>query len=89
LSPLGGFSGREMDLNEKMRDLVHLAKATGYLTYADVASALPDETFTVEDLEWVYTEFRNLKLEIIDSTETDGGKTSGLGEGDGPGRFSP
>jgi hypothetical protein len=89
LSPLGGFSGREMDLNEKMRDLVHLAKATGYLTYADMASALPDETLRVEDLDQIYSEFHNLKIEIIDSTETDGGKTSGLGEGGGPGRFSP
>jgi RNA polymerase primary sigma factor len=79
LSPLGGFSGREMDLNEKMRDLVHLAKAQGYLTYADVATALPDEALIVEDLDRIYTEFHNLKIEIIDSTETGGG----------PGRFSP
>ena len=89
MSSPGGFSGREMDLNEKMRELVHLAKATGYLACADVASALPDETLTVEDLDRIYTEFRNLKIEIIDSTETGVGKAAGLGEGGGPGRFSP
>src|SRR5438128_12528873 len=43
-----------LDLTEKVRDLLRLAKEQGHLTYDDVNDALPDELVTAEDLDQVH-----------------------------------
>src|SRR5438132_452394 len=60
-----------LDLTEKVKDLLRLAKEQGQLTYDDVNDALPDDIVTPEDLDKVLTKLRNLEIEIIDPAEVD------------------
>jgi RNA polymerase primary sigma factor len=85
LGPIRSQAG--LDLTEKVKDLLRLAKEQGHLTYDDVADALPDEIVTPEDLDHVLTKLRNLEIEIIDPAEVDRGKAPELGEDDEAGRF--
>src|SRR5438874_1871745 len=60
-----------LDLTEKVRELLRLAKEQGHLTYEDVNDALPDDIVTPEDLDKVLTKLRNLEIDIIDPAEVD------------------
>ena len=60
-----------LDLTEKVRDLVRLAKEQGHLTYDDVHEALPDHLLTAEDLDQVHTKLRNLEIELIEPSEVE------------------
>src|SRR6516164_7440364 len=55
-----------VDLTEKVRDLLRLAKEQGHLTYDDVNDALPEDLVTPEDLDQVHTKLRNLEIEVVD-----------------------
>ncbi len=63
-----------MDLTEKVKELVRLAREQGHLTYEDVNDALPDNLVTAEDLDHVHTKLRNLDIDIIDPAEVDRAK---------------
>jgi len=65
-----------LDLAQKIRELVRLAKEQGHLTYHDVNDALPDELVTPEDLDHVHTELRNLEIDIIDPAEVERAKAA-------------
>src|SRR5437667_560790 len=70
-----------VDLTEKARELLRLAREQGHLTYEDVNDALPDDLVTPEDLDQVHTKLRNLEIEIIDPAEVDrGGRAAESGE---------
>jgi len=85
---LGSIKSRAgLDLTEKVKDLLRLAKEQGHLTYDDVNAALPDEIVTPEDLDQVFTKLRNLEIDIIDPAEVDRGKASELGDEEEGGRF--
>jgi RNA polymerase primary sigma factor len=60
-----------VDLTEKIRELLILAKEQGHLTYDDINNALPDSVVTAEDLDRVYTELANLEVEIVEQAEVD------------------
>jgi len=60
-----------LDLTEKVKDLLRLAKEQGHLTYDDVNDALPDDIVTPADLDKVLTKLRNLEIDIIDPAEVD------------------
>jgi RNA polymerase primary sigma factor len=60
-----------LDLTEKVRELLRLAKEQGHLTYDDLSDALPDDVVTPEDLDQVLTKLRNLEVDIIDPAEVD------------------
>ncbi|MDB6022795.1 MAG: rpoD [Pedosphaera sp.] len=60
-----------LDLTEKIRDLVSLAKEQGHLTYDDINDALPDTIVTPEDLDQIYTKLANLEIDIVDQAEVD------------------
>ena len=60
-----------VDLTEKVRELLLLAKEQGHLTYDDINDALPDSVVTPEDLDQVYTKLANLEVEIVDQAEVD------------------
>ncbi|MEY2428693.1 MAG: polymerase primary sigma factor, partial [Verrucomicrobiota bacterium] len=60
-----------LDLTEKVKDLLRLAKEQGQLTYDDVNDALPDDIVTPEDLDKVLSKLRNLEIEIVDPAEVD------------------
>ena len=72
LGPITSQAG--MDLTEKVKDLIRLAKDQGHLSYEDVNDALPDELVTPDDLDQVLTKLRNLEIEIIDPAEVDRNK---------------
>src|SRR5258708_37255024 len=85
LGPVKTLAG--LDLTEKVKDLIRLAKEQGHLTYDDVNDALPDEVVTAEDLDQVHTKLRNLEIDIIDPAEVDRGKPSEMADDDESGRF--
>jgi len=63
-----------LDLAEKAKELIRLAKEQGHLTYEDVNDALSEETVTSDDLDRVLTKLRNLEIDIIDPAEVDRGR---------------
>ncbi len=60
-----------VDLTEKVKELLLLAKEQGHLTYDDINDALPDSVVTPEDLDQIYTKLANLDVEIVDQAEVD------------------
>src|ERR1700744_3906203 len=60
-----------VDLTEKVRELLMLAKEQGHLTYDDINDALPETVVTPEDLDQIYTKLANLEVEIVDQAEVD------------------
>src|SRR5581483_9821985 len=60
-----------LDLTEKIRELLTLAKEQGHLTYDDINDALPDSVVTPEDLDQIHAKLANLEVEIVDQAEVD------------------
>jgi RNA polymerase primary sigma factor len=68
-----------LDLAEKVKELVLLAREQGHLTYEDLSDALPDDLVTPADLDQVLIKLRTLDIEIVDPAEVDRGRR---GEGE-------
>ena len=60
-----------VELTEKVKELVLLAREQGYLTFGDINDALPDGVVTPDDLDEIYQKLRNLEIEIVDQAEVD------------------
>ncbi|MCX6896699.1 MAG: RNA polymerase sigma factor RpoD [Verrucomicrobia bacterium] len=58
-------------LAEKIKELVRLAQEQGHLTYGDIHDALPDHVNTPDQLDEIYSQLRNLEIEIVDQAEVD------------------
>jgi len=71
-----------VDLSEKIKDLIRLAREQGYLTFDDVHEALPETLITAEGLAEVYRILGNLDIEIIDQSEVDRAQQPQPGEPD-------
>jgi RNA polymerase primary sigma factor len=72
---LGNVTTRTgLDLTEKVRDLLRLAKEQGHLTYDDVNDALPDHMVTAADLDQVHSKLRAMEIDVIDPAELEQGK---------------
>jgi RNA polymerase primary sigma factor len=65
-----------LDLTEKVRDLLRLAREQGHLTYEDVNDALPDHMVTAEDLDQVHSKLRAMEIDVIDPAELERSKQS-------------
>ncbi len=85
ISPIKSQTG--LDLTEKVKELIRLAKEQGHLTYDDLNDVFPDDLITPEDLDQVLTKLRNLEIDIIDPAEVERGKASELDEEEESGRF--
>ena len=59
------------DLQDKVRDLVLLAKEQGYLTYDDINDALPNNIVEPAELESVMEQLNAMEFDIIDAAEVD------------------
>ena len=59
------------DLQDKVRDLVLLAKEQGYLTYDDINDALPNNIVEPKELESVMEQLNSMEFDIIDAAEVD------------------
>ena len=68
-------SGAGLDLAQKVKDLLRLAKEQGHLTYEDLNNALPDDIATPADLDAVLTKLRSLEIEVIDAAELERDRT--------------
>ncbi len=60
-----------LELDEKVKELLRLAREQGYLTYNDINDALPENIVTADDLDEIYIKLRNLEVEIVDQAEVD------------------
>src|SRR5437660_4049088 len=60
-----------VDLTEKIRELLILAKEQGHLTYDDINDALPETILTPDELDQIYSKLKNLEVEIVDQAEVD------------------
>src|SRR5205809_4809249 len=60
-----------VDLTEKIRELLILAKEQGHLTYDDINDTLPETIVTSDELDQIYSKLKNLEVEIVDQAEAD------------------
>jgi RNA polymerase primary sigma factor len=74
-------------LNEKIKELIKLAKEQGHLTYDDVSEILGDGLATPEELDHVHTKLRSLEIEILDASDGDENKSGDDDEEAPPQRY--
>jgi RNA polymerase primary sigma factor len=71
------------EIQEKIRELIKLAKEQEYLTYDDINEILPNDLVDPEDVEAIMDRLRNMEFDIIDASEVDRYKDKKKDEGDG------
>ncbi|NNC89887.1 MAG: RNA polymerase sigma factor RpoD [Akkermansiaceae bacterium] len=59
------------EIQEKIRELIKLAKEQDYLTYDDIHEVLPKDLVDPADVEAILERLRNMEFDIIDSSEVD------------------
>jgi RNA polymerase primary sigma factor len=59
------------DLQERLRELVKLAKEQGYLTYDDINEALPEGMADPDEMDQIFTQLRSMEVDIIEASEVD------------------
>jgi len=64
---------------ERLRDLVKLAKDQGYLTWDDLNEAIPESVNNPDELEAIIMFLRNLEIDVIDASEVDRYKQTAAG----------
>ncbi len=60
-----------VDPQERLRELVKLAKEQGYLTYDDINEALPEGMADPDEMEQILGQLRTMEVDIIDASEVD------------------
>jgi RNA polymerase primary sigma factor len=58
-------------LQEKVRELIKLAKEQGYITFDDLDEALPEGVNEPDNLDSIISQLRSVEIEIIDSSDVD------------------
>jgi len=58
-------------VQEKVRELIRLAKEQGYLTFDDLNEALPDGVTDPDQVESIINQLRVVEIELIDSSDVD------------------
>src|ERR1039458_8956371 len=76
-----------LDLTQKVKDLLRLAKEQGHLTYEDLNNALPDDIAIPADLDHVLTKLRSLEIEVIDAAEAEQDRTVEADDDEGRDRY--
>ncbi len=71
------------EIQEKIRELIKLAKEQEYLTYDDINEVLPNDLVDPDDVEAIMERLRNMEFDIIDASEVDRYKDKKRDEGDG------
>jgi RNA polymerase primary sigma factor len=59
------------DINEKVKELIRLAKEQGYLTYSDINEALPEKLLSPDEYDEILTKLRSFDIDIVDQAEVD------------------
>jgi RNA polymerase primary sigma factor len=69
---LGSIRSRAgLDLTEKVKELLRLAKEQGHLTHDDLNEALPPHLATPADLDQVLSKLRAMEIEVLDPADVD------------------
>ena len=71
------------EIQEKIRELIKLAKEQDYLTYDDINEILPNDLVDPDDVEAIMERLRNMEFDIIDASEVDRYKDKKRDEGEG------
>ncbi|HTL74337.1 MAG TPA: RNA polymerase sigma factor RpoD [bacterium] len=69
--PAPAITTTGLELAEKIKELVLLAKEQGNLTFNDISDVLPEQNSTPEQLDEVLAKLRELEIEIVDPAEVD------------------
>ncbi len=59
------------DVQEKLRELIRLAKEQGYLTFDDLNEALPEQFNDPDEMETIMGRLRGMEIDIIDASDVD------------------
>ena len=59
------------EVQEKIRELIKLAKEQGYLTFDDLNEALPDNVSDPDEMDSIMNRLRGLEIDIIDASDVD------------------
>jgi len=81
-----GHAKRRIDtpeIQEKIRELIKLAKEQDYLTYDDINEILPNDLVDPEDVEAIMDRLRQMEFDVIDASEVDRYKDKKRDESDG------
>ena len=84
VTPATAAEGRDQR-NEKVKELIKLAEAQGYLTIEDINEMIPDSVVSADDLDSYLVMLRNMDIEIVDSAEVDKHRKK-VAKGEGEGR---
>jgi RNA polymerase primary sigma factor len=79
-APTDAPAANNVEIAEKIKELIRLAQEQGYLTYGDINDALPANLMTPEGLDEIYIKLRGLEVEIVDQAEVDRIKQADLEE---------
>ncbi|MFQ3670431.1 MAG: RNA polymerase sigma factor RpoD [Verrucomicrobiia bacterium] len=63
--------GDNPEWQDRLRELIKLAREQGYLTFDDLHEALPSSVNNPEQIESVLGFLRNFEIDVIDSSEVD------------------
>jgi RNA polymerase primary sigma factor len=85
MEPIKSTSG--VDVTEKVKELISLARDQGYLTYDDIDDVLADASLTPKDLDEIHARLGNLDIEIVEQAEADRSKQAEAEEEDERSRF--
>jgi len=74
--PSNGTNGiqtilEQPEVQEKLKELIRLAKEQGYLTFEDLNETLPDNLTEAEDVEIIMNRLRGMEIDIIEASEVD------------------
>ena len=64
------------EMQEKVRELIKLAKEQDYLTYDDINEILPKNMVEPNDVEAILERLRSMEFDIIDASEVDRYRTN-------------
>jgi RNA polymerase primary sigma factor len=67
----GGRTLESPELQEKIRELIKLAKEQGYLTFDDLNEALPESVNDPDEMEAIIARLRGMEFDIIDASQVD------------------
>jgi RNA polymerase primary sigma factor len=59
------------EVTEKVRELIHLSREQGFLTYKNIDQSLPEIANQPEELQNVISIFNNLEIKLLDSNEVE------------------
>jgi RNA polymerase primary sigma factor len=60
-----------LEVQNRIRELIKLAKEQGYLTFDDLNEALPEGVTDADELDLILTRLRRLDIDIIEASEVD------------------